>query len=171
MRVVASATAAVYAVMFFAAAVTKIDSWPRWRATVVTLWRSSTVRVVQWGLPSVEVAVAVLIFFLPAQGLLAATGLLGGLAIGVGVLSRRRRGTPCNCFGALTPSTIGPALAGRNALLMMGSLAGSRLAILTRLHALSVAQALMAAVVACAVVVVTEFHSLSRSARAESSIG
>ncbi len=111
--------AACLGLMFLAAAFGKADGWPRWGEATRAFFPSHRrlAGLLRAVIPASEVAVGLLTFVRPLVGLISGSVLLVTLTAGVLWLIPRSRTASCNCFGALMPSEIGPALAIRNVLL------------------------------------------------------
>jgi hypothetical protein len=98
-----------------ASAVSKLDEWAVWSASVDSWFPLRSLRVVvRIGLPLTELVVGAFLVAMPKHGFLLASALFGVLGLGVLALTPRQHGKDCGCFGSLTHSTIGVRLALRN---------------------------------------------------------
>lgn len=114
--------AAVNAVLFFTAAVGKVDDWRGW--TDLTK-RLAPVRPIQAVLrlvvPGCEVATAAVLVVDVRVGMLTAAALYVSLALVPLIRYRALAGQPCACFGAIHSSQIDWRLISRNALCAVAS--------------------------------------------------
>jgi hypothetical protein len=120
--------AALIAVVFVVAAISKVDAWATWRAFAADIGGPRLTRVVAPGVPLAEVVVAALAVLAPAIGLAAAAFTLAVFAVAVAMLVPRLGGAKCNCFGAASTSTLGWRLVARNGALSVGAAAAAVLA-------------------------------------------
>lgn len=114
-----------YALLFVGAALAKLDNWRSWSITVskFAALGGSWNKLIRFGAPSAESAVAAVAIRDPRAGLVASFLLLALFAVAVAILYRRHAGEECNCFGALLPSAISMNLVYRNSALAGGALA------------------------------------------------
>lgn len=156
--------AAVLGVTFFAAAFGKLDGWPRWAQTTFVLFPRN--RRLGWlvrlCIPALEVGTGVLVFVRPVIGLAVGAALLVAFAIVVFALARSHAATDCNCFGALMPSTIGKALAVRNAALALLTAATALGAARLGAPVFGAPEGLLIALVGANVVLLVELERLPR---------
>lgn len=114
-----------FALLLSGAALGKADAWRSWTESAAQFVTSGYTPFLRWGVPVIEVAIAVLIIISPGVGLAAASALFGAFALGALLLQRRHAGVACNCFGSLSRSRMGMPLVIRNALLAALSGAGA----------------------------------------------
>jgi Methylamine utilisation protein MauE len=138
MRVVADVAAGACALLFMAAVLGKLDSWPDWsRLTKDFPGPTAFGNAVRVVVPAVEASIVVASFAVPTVGLAAGAVVLTCFAVAVWVLGRQLAGRECNCFGAIAPATISPRLAVRNAGLAIALLASWVVSYHERAQALS----------------------------------
>lgn len=124
MTLVGEAAAAVYALLFLAAVLGKLDSWEQWSELSDGLPGPPAVgRGARYGVPAAESVVVALCVLWPLGGLAASALVLTGFAASVELLARQIPGRECNCFGAIAPATISPRLALRNVVLAVAAAA------------------------------------------------
>jgi hypothetical protein len=118
-------SACLFSCLFIGAALGKIDAWRSWRELWMILMprRRLLRRIVAVSVPFAEFSIAVVVIADPRHGLLGAALLLVIFTVFALVANNQYKGVSCNCFGAMIPSQIGPALVLRN--LAATGLAGS----------------------------------------------
>ena len=117
MSEVVGAIAAACGLVMLAAAWSKVDGWRAWRRnTRGWFGHGRRAMAIRYGVPAAETTAGLAAVFAPAVGMAAVALLLVVLAAGVYQLSRSHGGEPCNCFGALMPSSLGRELVVRDLL-------------------------------------------------------
>jgi hypothetical protein len=106
--------------LFAAAVIGKLDGWQDWSALAFRV-APRRGRALAFGVPGVELAVAIALVVSPVGGASAAAALLLLLAVASYHLWRKIGAAACNCFGPLLPDVFGPRLAVRNVLLAAGA--------------------------------------------------
>jgi hypothetical protein len=111
--------------VFGVALVAKLDAWPDWRGATANWFRSTRVtRLARWLIPTAEALVIVALGTRTRTGLGASAVVLLAFSIGAAGLALRGVNSACACFGATSPSTIGPSLVARNLTLAALGVAG-----------------------------------------------
>jgi hypothetical protein len=124
-EVAAQAFVVAFSLIFVASVLGKLDGWGRWSALASALPFPPRLReAVRLLLPVLEAGVVAVLLLFPVAGLLASSALLAIFAIAVTLIAKRIGPAECGCFGALTPTKLGTALAVRNALLASAAALG-----------------------------------------------
>ncbi len=115
---VAEVAAGAFAVIFIGAALGKIEGFGGWAELVARFPLRPTLQVIAlFGVPLVELCIAMLIILRPALGLAACAALLTGFALVLARYLTQLRGADCRCFGNLSRARIDARLILRNLLL------------------------------------------------------
>lgn len=116
----AQGLAGLLVVVFFGAALAKVDGYRGWAALVVRLPLPAVGRrFVLVGLPLLEFAAGAITLFASRVGLLLCSVVLACFAAYLLAMMPRIQGMECNCFGAVAQTHIGMSLVVRDLLLAL----------------------------------------------------
>jgi len=167
MGVVADISAGACALLFTAAVLGKLDSWPQWeRLTTEIPGPVALGRVVRVVVPVIESTVVILSFTSPSVGLAVAVTVLLCLAGAVWFLTRKLEGRECNCLGVIAPARITSRLAQRNVVLAILAAGGWYAAQHEKLQSLPVSAVVATLLSGVIALMLLQSHSLFLAVRA-----